>query len=102
MGWETRGEHGPYYTRSRREGGRVVREYVGTGEVAEALAHADETIRKSRRAKAECEREDLERARQTARTGEDVDAAAEILARAEMVAAGWHRHKGEWRRRRDA
>ncbi len=102
MGWETRGEHGPYYARSRREGGRVVREYVGTGEVAELIAYADEATRRERRAKAERRREDLERAREMARTGEGVDAAAEILARTEMVAAGWHRHKGEWRRRRDA
>jgi hypothetical protein len=102
MAWETRGEHGPYYTRSRRVNGRVVREYVGSGEVAEIVALADETMRLQARAKAEQEREALERARETAAAGGDVDEAAEILARAEMVAAGWHRHKGEWRRRRDA
>lgn len=38
MGWEYRGPYGPYCTRSRRVGGRVVREYIGGGEVGAAIA----------------------------------------------------------------
>jgi hypothetical protein len=34
MGWDK----GRYFTRSRKVNGRVVREYVGTGEVAELIA----------------------------------------------------------------
>ena len=74
--------------------------YVGRGEVADMVAHADKTIRQSRKAKAQREREEMERARGIALAGVDLDAAAEVLARAEMVASGWHNHKGEWRRRR--
>jgi hypothetical protein len=38
VGWETRARGVRYYTRSRRINGRVVREYIGTGPVAEAIA----------------------------------------------------------------
>ncbi len=100
MGWEKRERGTRVYTRSRREGGRVVREYLGAGEVAEALAHADETIRRVR---------ELERARGRAEAGRlevlaaparGLDEAAEVLVRAHLLAAGWHRHKGEWRKMR--
>jgi hypothetical protein len=37
MGWE----RGRYYTRSRREGGRVVREYVGAGPAAALISQFD-------------------------------------------------------------
>jgi hypothetical protein len=99
MAWERRG-HGLYYYQSEHGNGRVRKRYMGRGEVAEIVAHANETIRHRREAKAEREREDLELARTLASSGEQMDEAAEILAKAEMVAAGYHNHKGEWRRRR--
>lgn len=102
MGWETRARGGRYYTRSRRVGGRVVREYIGTGRVAELAAMLDAAERRARSA----ERNNL-------RLAEAGDAPAfgaltelgrvlDGLAAAFLIEAGYRRHhRGEWRRRRD-
>ena len=100
MAWERRGGN-LYYYQSERVDGRVRKKYVGTGEIAELVAHADETIRRTRAERRERVRAELEEARGLASAADELNEAAEILVRAEMVAAGYHRHKGEWRRRRD-
>ena len=98
--WERRERGGLYYTRSRREGGRVVRECRGAGEIAEALAHADGTIRRVRELERARGRAEVERLEALAAPARELVEAAEALVRAQLVAAGWHRHKGEWRMRR--
>jgi hypothetical protein len=100
VAWERRGD-ALYYYQSERENGRVRKRYVGQGEVAELVAHADETRRAVRERTRRAERAGLERARELSEAGAELDAAAEVLARAEMVAAGYHDHKGEWRLRRE-
>ena len=102
MGWEKRKGRGRYYTRSRRVGGRVVREYLGCGPAAALAAQLDAAKRTDRAAQAAVwgeERERLEAA------DEELDALcrmADSLMRAELTAAGYHQHaRGEWRKRRD-
>ena len=101
MAWERRGSNLFYY-QSKRVDGRVQKKYVGAGEVAQAIAHADETIRRSRAAQSERGRVELEEARTLVSAGEELWEAADILAVAQLVAAGYHRHKGQWRMRRRA
>jgi|SRR5215208_2600190 len=101
MAWERRGSN-LYYYQSERVDGRVRKKYVGTGDVAEVIAHADATIRRSRAAHSERARVELEEVRTLASVGEELCEAADILAVAELVVAGYHRHKGEWRMRRRA
>jgi hypothetical protein len=101
MGWENRERGGPYYTRSRRVGGRVVREYVGAGLVGRLSAEADRIKRERAEAEKARHRRELERLEVLAAPVLEVSEAAEILARAHLIAAGFHRHKGEWRRERD-
>ena len=101
MGWETRKGHGRYYTRSRRDGRRVVREYVGTGPTAEAIAQLDALDRERRaeeRAAWARERTHIDGLTAPVLA---LDALAEALARVALVAAGFHRHhRGAWRKRR--
>jgi hypothetical protein len=90
----------PYYYRSVRDGEAVRKVYVASGELAQTLAHADEAIRHQREEERRWEREKLERLEALAAPLEELSEAAGLLARAHLVAAGCHRHNGEWRRRR--
>jgi hypothetical protein len=101
MSWETRARGGRYYTRSKKVGGRVVRQYVGTGPVAEAWAALDAQARADRQASAGARR--TERARLEAADGSlaELCATAGALARAALLLAGYRQHhRGEWRRKR--
>lgn len=96
MGWEK----GRYYTRSRKVNGRVVREYVGGGEdgaLAAQLDALERQRRESERASWWREKEEMEAFdAMVAKVSETAD----IIAEAVMIAAGFHCHRGEWRRRR--
>ena len=101
MPWEYRGPHGPYYTKSRRVGGRVVREYIGTGPMAEIEALEAAAEREARRLQRQREREELERDRRLDETFSTYSAGVDELLRSALEAAGYHQHKrGEWRRAR--
>jgi hypothetical protein len=102
VAWETRERGGRYYTRSRRspEDGRVVREYVGSGPLAEIVAEEDRTKRELAEAERKREKTELERLKALAAPVLEISEAAEILAHAHLIAAGYHRHKGEYRRAR--
>ncbi len=98
MGWE---KNRRYYTRSRRTGGRVIREYVGCGPVAE-LASAMDAAERVERERSIATKQELKadlRALDVA-VGSLCDR-AELLARVALLAAGYHQHKrGEWRKQR--
>lgn len=100
MSWETRERGGRYYTRSKREGGRIVREYIGTGRLAELASELDRLDRERR----ESERIEQQLARSEVETSEAPIKAlhedVELLARGALLAAGYHRHHGQWRRKR--
>jgi len=95
VGW--RGEK---YYRVKRVDGRIVREYVGTGPAAEIAATIDEMLREERRA----QRADLQDLRADLRA-EDAEAdgwskRVDLIVTLALEAAGLHRHKRQWRRKR--
>jgi hypothetical protein len=91
-----------YYYRSVRDGEKIRRVYVGAGEFARIFAEGDLLRRTNRKAQREEERAELERLEALAAPLEELSEAAEVLAHAYLVAAGFHEHRGEWRRTRIA
>jgi len=101
MGWETRANGGRYYTRSRRIDGRVVREYVGCGRKGELAAMADAQRRATRKADRATIRAEQERVRAIDAALMDLHRTVDQLTRGALLAAGFERHKRQWRKRRD-
>ncbi len=100
--WERRERGGPYYTRSRKEGGRVIREYVGGGILGELAARMDAEDRRRREEKAAAWREERERLEELAGLVDEFCEDVETMARAALLAVGFRRHnRGEWRKPRD-
>lgn len=98
MAWD----RGRYYTRSRKVNGRVVREYVGTGLVAELTARMDAEERLAREARRVADR--AKRAELDALDGafDRLNALADLVACAALLAAGYRQHnRGNWRKRRE-
>src|SRR5260370_35491485 len=97
MGWKQRGNRS-YYYESRREGRRVVSEYRGTGEAGVLFAGIDRLMRQKRDlqwAQEKAEREEIKREEREIAAWFD---GIEALATGAMLAAGFHKHHGHWRR----
>src|SRR4051812_12395459 len=95
MAWKRIGNHS-YFYRSRRDGGRVTSEYVGRGESGVLSARLDQLDRRER-AEEKAEGEEAEREERAIR---DWFEAVEAVATGAMLAAGFHKHHGQWRRTR--
>ena len=101
MAWETRKRGGRYYTRSRKIGGRVIREYVGAGLRGELAAAADAQARAERETEMAARQAEQERMEAAIAPLEEFYDSVETLTRASLLLAGYHQHhRGEWRRRR--
>lgn len=107
MGLEQRHDGKIYYYRKRRVGGHVVSEYVGkggAGEFAQMLyAFAQEDRRLLQRLNAA--RRDQRLAKQAderaaTRAVDDIAGQCDELARLLLLAAGYHQHRRQWRKRR--
>jgi hypothetical protein len=101
MAWERRERGGRYYTRSRRVEGRVVREYVGRGALGEFAARTDAEERERKEAEAARGRAEVQHLEELVAPVVELCEVAEVLVRAHLIAAGCHRYKGEWRRKRE-
>jgi hypothetical protein len=101
MGWESRNGRGRYYTRSRRHGGRIVREYLGTGQLGESWAVLDGLARAEVAAGGAAARAELEELVELDELVAVYAQTVELAARDVLLAAGYRRHqRGEWRKTR--
>jgi hypothetical protein len=100
MGWEKR-RGGLYYYHSVRDGKDVRKVYLGTGWMADTFARADQFIRHIREEEAEFWREERNQLEALIAPVFELCEAAEILIQAHLAAAGYRKHKGEWRRARE-
>jgi hypothetical protein len=99
MGWKTiNGRR--YFYKSERVGGRVKTTYCGAGDPGKFMAlllAADREDREAERERRRAEREETDaEERAVSDWFEDVQAVAD----AALTAAGFHKHKGQWRRER--
>jgi hypothetical protein len=102
MGVEERHGNGKlYYYRKRRDGDRVVSEYAGGG----AVAFLEERKADQREQEREAERLRLRAVKlseeQTEMAVDGFCDLADVLLTAALLASGYRKHKGEWRKRRD-
>jgi len=96
MGLERRRNGNVYYYQKRREGNRVVSEYVGSGLVAD-LARKRAEIDQAQRAQRRAERMSMA---EIDRRIDQFSGLVDLLVKAELLTLGYHQHKRQWRRRR--
>ena len=92
-----------YYYRHRRDGGRPRTVYVGAagGPAAELAAAADHLRRLGREAAARERHAEQARHQEVEAPLVRLCAVSDVLTRASLLSAGFHRHhRGPWRRRR--
>ena len=98
MYWEQRKKR-RYLYKTVREGGRAHRVYMGTGDVAEAIAAADRLRRLEQQRQREQHEAHQQRVDETVTPADALGQELESLARMALVAAGFYLHCGQWRRR---
>lgn len=98
MGFEIRRGRS-YFYRKRRDGGRVVSEYCGSGEAAVLFGRLDAIEREDRDLKRRAERADRERMEALDRGLDAMCREARALADEALTAAGYRQHdRGQWRK----
>jgi hypothetical protein len=101
MGWEKRGGR-RYYYRKRRQGEKVRSEYVGDSLLGKICAADDEAARQNRARQQAVEREARQAEAEIDARLRQSESTIAALTAAMFLAAGFHKHRGQWRKRRHA
>jgi hypothetical protein len=100
MALEKRGGNFYYYRSVRDREGHPKKVYVGAGEFARISAEQDAIRRTAHEGERERQRAEVEHLEALAAPLLELDEVAGVLARAALVASGYRKRRGEWRRER--
>jgi hypothetical protein len=101
MGWEQRGNNS-YYYKKEREGSTVKSVYVGRGEIAHMVAQLQSSsplLERFARTMKSPEQVKLEKAEAALEQASEL---IQLTTQAALLTAGFHTHKRQWRRKRNA
>jgi hypothetical protein len=99
MGWKTINGR-CYYYKSEPERGRVKTTYFGAGESGLLISRFESMERAEREAKRDERRAEREENRAEEKAVAECFDDVQAVANAAMIAAGYHKHKVQWRRKR--
>jgi len=91
-----------YYYRKVRVDGRVCSEYGGSGFLALLCAEQDEAERQDRAAERAAQQATRQAEARIDKQLAGVESALTAVTHTALCAAGFHNHKGQWRKRRHA
>ncbi len=100
MGWEQRGNNS-YYYKKERDGSRVKSVYVGRGEMAHMVAQLESSsplLERFARTMKSPQQVQQEKAEAALEQASDL---IESITEASLLAAGFHTHPRQWRRKRN-
>jgi len=99
MSWERRRGR-LYFYRKWRTGNRVRSEYMGAGLVAQMAAAADDNQRRNRAVQSAAAHAVRQAEAQIDQQLAGVESAIAAMTHVALLAAGFHKHKGQWRKKR--
>ena len=102
MSWDIKahGSAAGYFYRSIRQGDRIVKEYLGRGDEAEAVAREIEERRAEQEARLAARGEELARIAVAEQHLAELQSLANTVIHAVLTSAGCHNQKGIWRKKR--
>jgi hypothetical protein len=101
MGWEQR-RGGQVYYKSLRIDGRPTKVYMGKGEAAEGEALQVEQRRRECQEAREAWQSEQAEVTAAEQALQELRRLADLLVRAALLVQGYHEHRSQWRKRRDA
>ena len=99
MGWEPRGR-GRYYYHKKRDGGRVVSEYCGRGDLGHMVAAEVDSGKTLFALLRDLDRAERQEQRAIDAAIDQAGGLVRALMQDALTRAGYHQHKRQWRKRR--